>query len=152
MFKNIYKIFTEDFHSSLIILLFIFQTAHFFLGTFLIRLCGILLSLYFHGELSPAAPATWSAASGPASVPAPGRGSLRRSWLASSRVVATPPSTLLTSRVVLSAHVRRQLAGSHRGGGTGFGVGGGGGAALAAFPAGGGVISPGSPTPISLSW
>jgi hypothetical protein len=87
------------------------------------------------GELSSAAPTAWSAASGPAPVLAPRP---IRFWLASSRIVAASPSTLLASRVIVSAQVRRQLAGQpQRGGGTGFGVGGG--ADLAAFPAGGGV-------------
>ncbi len=57
-----------------------------------------------------------SAASGPVPVPAPGRGHPHRSWLASSRVVAAPPSALLASRVIVSAQVCRQLAGQPQGG------------------------------------
>jgi hypothetical protein len=71
----------------------------------------ILHGRHYLGELSPAAPAAWSAASGPAPVPAPGRGHPHRSMLASSRVVAAPPSALLASRMSVSAQVSRQLAG-----------------------------------------
>ncbi len=70
---------------------------------------------HYLGELSPATPAAWSAASGPAPVPAPGRGCPHRSRLAYSRVVAAPPSALLASRMSVSAQVRRQLAGQPAG-------------------------------------
>jgi hypothetical protein len=94
----------------------IFQTVHFlrfffpFFGKTFYSL-RIFHGMLYLGKLSPAAPAAWSAASGPAPVPAPVRGRLYRSWLASSRVVAAPPSTLLASRVGVPAQVRRQLAG-----------------------------------------
>ncbi len=95
-----------------------FQTVHFlrFFFPFLIKKNFLLIANFLHGthylgRLSPAAPAAWSAASGPAPVPAPGRGRLYRSSLASSHVVAAPPSALLASRVSVPTQVRRQLAG-----------------------------------------
>jgi hypothetical protein len=61
------------------------------------------------GELSPAAPAAWSTASGPAPVPAPGRGSLRRSWLASSRVVIKGGISLVLFNTAASAATKIPL-------------------------------------------
>jgi hypothetical protein len=73
----------------------------------------------------PAAPAAWAATSGPASGRSPGVGHPHSSLLASSRVVAAPPSALLALQVGVSALLAGSLPDSHKGGGTGFGVGGG---------------------------
>ncbi len=70
----------------------------------------ILHGRYYLDGLSPAAPAAWAAASGPAPVSAPGRGRLHRSRLASSRALAAPAPPLLASRVQVAALVCRQLA------------------------------------------
>ncbi len=59
----------------------------------------------------PPAPAAWAATSGPASGRSPGVGPPHSCLLASSRDVASPPSALLASRVIVPALVRRQLTG-----------------------------------------
>ncbi len=59
----------------------------------------------------PPASAAWVATSGPASGRSPGVCPPHSCLLASSRVVAAPPSALLASRVIVSTLVRRQLTG-----------------------------------------